>query len=312
MTRPASTTIEASPLGLTAAAVEAPLSPFVLRRMNRHDREWRRRMLGLYRAALTAYLGRLLRGQARGQAEVEAEYDASWRARPPLALYDMDAPIKRGSMWLWRDQRYLLRNVGGARLRLLYLMRTIGWLQPASVLEVGFGNGLNLMTLSCRFPGIRFAGLELTQGGCEEARRLQKEEELPPVLQQFSPEPPVDRSAHRRVALQRGTAAALPFPDDAFDLVFTSLALEQMEAIRHRALAEIARVARHHVVMLEPFREFNRWGVPRLYIRTRDYFSGSVAELHRFGLRPILCVPDMPAEVWLRPALVVCEKAEVR
>jgi hypothetical protein len=81
-----------------------------------------------------------------------------------------------------------------------------------------------------------------------------------------------------------------------------------MEAIRQSALGEIARVARRHVVMLEPFREFNRWGVPRLYVRTRDYFRGSVAELDRFGLKPVLCVPDMPAEVWLRPALVVCEK----
>ena len=46
------------------------------------------------------------------------------------------------------------------------------------------------------------------------------------------------------VTFLQGSAAELSFPDGAFDLVMTVLAIEQMERIRARALAEITRVAR--------------------------------------------------------------------
>lgn len=305
-------TLEASPLGLDAAAVERALAPFLIRRMPVADPEWRRRLRELRRQTLRqsarSAVRKLLTRRRRDQAAVKAEYDKGWPGQPVHLRYDAKAVAGRGSPWVWRDHGYLISGKGGARVRLLYLMRTLAWLKPASVLEVGFGNGINLMLLSARFPDIRFAGVELSRGGFEEARRIQQAGSLPEVIRAFAPEPLADLAAFGRVELRQGTAAALPFADGCFDLVYTSLALEQMEAIRPTALAELARVARRHVVMLEPFREFNRALVPALYVWSREYFRGAVAELAGYGLTPALCLPDMPAEVWLRPALVVCEK----
>jgi ubiquinone/menaquinone biosynthesis C-methylase UbiE len=199
-------------------------------------------------------------------------------------------------------------SAAGARARLLVLFRTVAWLRPGTVLEVGCGNGLNLVALACRFPGMRCTGVELTAGGLRVARSMQREASVPRVLRRFAPEPLVDPTAHRTVDLSRGNAAALPFADASFDLVYSSLALEQMEPVRHRALAEMARVSARHTLMLEPFRDCNDSGLRRAYLLARHHFRGRIGDLAAHGLEPILITDDLPGEIWLQPCLVVCRK----
>jgi SAM-dependent methyltransferase len=199
-------------------------------------------------------------------------------------------------------------SAAGSRARLLVLMRAIHRFGPRSVLEVGCGNGSNLLTLACRFPAVRFAGVELTAGGCAVARAVQAEAELPAVLQRFAPEPIADPRAHRAVDFRVGSAAALPFADGAFDLVYSALALEQMEQVRPQALAEMARVAARHTLMLEPFWDCNDRGLRRDYLLARDHFRGRIDDLPAYGLDPILVTDDLPGEIWLQPCLVVCRK----
>ena len=118
-----------------------------------------------------------------------------------------------------------------------------------------------------------------------------------------------DPEAFRRVTFLQGSAAELPFPDGAFDLVMTVLAIEQMERIRARALAEIARVARRQVLMIEPFRDVNRDLWSRLNVYRRDYFRGSIDELGTYGLRPVLALADFPQEAFLKACMVVADRA---
>jgi SAM-dependent methyltransferase len=283
------------------------MAPFIRYEGPATDARWRRRVRQRDLQTWRQLLRRPFR--RRGQREIEQEYDTAWSEKSPLQWYDVDDVRGGGSPWEWAGQGLLMGNAGGARVRLLYLMRTMAWLRPRTVLEIGFGNGINLLTLACRFPEIAFAGVELTEGGLNQAASIGKTSTFPNVLARFSPEPLVDLCAHTRVDLRRGTAAALPFGDGHFDLVFSSLALEQMEEIRPQALAEAARVARVHVVMLEPFAEYNASGLRRRYVAAWNYFRGAVAELPRFGLQPILRLADMPAEAWLRPCLVVCTKS---
>ena len=66
------------------------------------------------------------------------------------------------------------------------------------------------------------------------------------------------------VEFRQGNAAALPYPDRSFDVVYTILAVEQMESIREQAMREIVRVARSHVVMIEPLMDSNRDPLRRL------------------------------------------------
>ena len=140
------------------------------------------------------------------------------------------------------------------------------------------------------------------------ARAVQNETELPEVLQRFAPEPLRDVTAHRAIALHLGSAARLPFGDASFDLVYSSLALEQMEQVRGRAIDEMVRVSARHTLMLEPFWDCNDHGLRRDYLLTRDHFRGRIDDLPALGLEPILVTDDLPGEIWLQPCLVICRK----
>jgi SAM-dependent methyltransferase len=308
---PTFTSLAAAGLGIDRAGLLAAMEPFVARRVTPTDPLWTAEV-----ARKSAKTRRQLRkrrwlgwlgGRRRDQQRIKEEYDGSW-ARKRLAPYEMEPRPSAGAAWEYGDEVMFATSAAGSRARLLVLMRAIAWLRPRTVLEVGCGNGLNLLTLACRFPETRFAGVELTEGGFAVARAVQRDAELPEVLRRFSPEPPVDLTAHRAVELHLGSAAALPFASASYDLVYSSLALEQMEQVRPQALAEMARVSGRHTLMLEPFWDCNDSGLRRDYLLTRDHFRGRIDDLPAYGLEPILITDDLPREIWLQPCLVVCRK----
>jgi SAM-dependent methyltransferase len=301
--------LEETPLELGRAEVEAAIRPHIVKRTSKDDRDWRASVVAQRHKARKTLIKRLLGlRRPRDQALVAREYEAHWERRGYGLYCPSTSPPDRGDPWEWGENAYLMPSVGGARARLLYIARVIQWLRPASVFEVGFGNGVNLLPLACQFPEVRFSGLELTAEGVARVTSAQREPELPAALRAFSPDPIRDASAHHRVEVFQGSAAEMPFPNGAFDLVFSSLALEQMERIRPRVLAEFSRISARYTVMLEPFRETNGAGFPREYVLAMNYFRGSIAELANYRLRPILETGDMPTECWLHPCLVVSQR----
>jgi SAM-dependent methyltransferase len=185
------------------------------------------------------------------------------------------------------------------------LWRCIGALRPASVLEVGFGNGLNLLALSTAFPGVRWAGVELSTTGVARAKEVQRLAELPREIASFCSWPNEAPQAYRHIDFREGDARQLPFGDCSFDLVFTLLALEQMDAIRDAAISEISRVSSKWLVMIEPFADFNRDPLRRTYARAKGYFSLAVCDLKRFGLTPVFAYDDIPHKITRGAGLVV-------
>jgi ubiquinone/menaquinone biosynthesis C-methylase UbiE len=188
----------------------------------------------------------------------------------------------------------------------LLLSSLVDELKPQNALEVGCGNGLNLFVLSALHPATKWGGVELTESGVAVARAIQQEPELPKNLQDFAPGTLASVTAHREIQIQQGNVLALPFPDRSFDLVFTVLALEQMQAIGDQALSEIARVARRHAVFIEPFAEFNSTETRKHYLRHRGYLDLPVSELKRFGLDVIDIFEDMPQKLTIGAGLVIC------
>ena len=200
-----------------------------------------------------------------------------------------------------------MRGFGEKRVHLLVLQNALAALAPSRVLEVGSGNGFMSMMLSAAFPKVEFTGVELTAEGVAAASELQREERLPSALAAFAPYALVDVLAFKRVTFQQGDASALPFPDKSFDVVFTSLALEQMNRVLAAALCEIRRVARRHVLMLEPFRDFNQLPEQRYYTQARDYLGIAVRDLTRHGLRATHVFSDFPAKIHRGAGLVIAE-----
>ena len=178
-------------------------------------------------------------------------------------------------------------------------------LNTKSILDVGSGNGLNLFVLASRFPDVTFQGIELTENGVAQAKAAQEHHPLPSTLVDFFPWPMKDEQALRQINFRQGDARSLPFENSSFDLVFTRLALEQMETIRDAALTEISRVARHHVMLIEPFAEFNQDSIRRNYVQSKDYFSLPYSQLESFGISPVGIYRDFPQKLTLGSGMVV-------
>lgn len=301
--------LEQTPLGITRSEVEHLFAPF----MRFEDAYWQRKFTHRNRRVWKQYLMRRAFGwqaaKRRLRDAVAREYGDEWLSIDHRS-YSLDRSPEARSLWHWDDKRFLASNRGGTRIRQLLLIRCIELLKPRRVLEVGCGNGINLLLLAGRFPEVHFAGVDLTPEGVAAAQSVQKKQEfLPDYLQEFAPAGIADATAFRRIDFRVGDACALPFEPGSFDLVYTSLALEQMERVRERALREIARVAARNVFMIEPFRDANISGPNRRYIVARDYLQARLADLPSYGLKPLWATTDFPQEVFLHACAALTEVA---
>lgn len=295
------TPLEQLPLMIDHEAIERAYLPFLVDG-EAGDRAWRSDYARRRRRALTRMIRRVL---GLGRARNPLGRDA--RTSGPGG-YDVAAGPQRPSAWCWNDRKLALDGMAAARLRAPLLAAVLDRLQPKTVLEVGCGNGINLFSLAGHFPEVVFTGIDLPANGIDVARKLQAGKEMPPQLADYILLDVADPQAFKRIDFVSGSAADLPFAGSEFDLVFTVLTVEQLERIRDQALAGIARVARGHVLMLEPFRDANRRGLRRLYALSRNYFRGSIADLARFNLEPVWATDDFPQEAFLGSPLVLARK----
>jgi SAM-dependent methyltransferase len=291
------------PIHISADDIEAAFAPYVLQQFAPDSPDWTETIERLARKEQKRF-ERFLRNElpARDRARVETQYDAIWKR-------DLDDELIGRPAWFeWSRGSYLAHSAGRKHIHLLMLVRVLDAIAPHTVLEVGCGNGLNMLLLSAHFPQIAFTGLELTEAGVTAARLLlHRVDGVPANAARFFRHDIRDHAAPGRVRLQRGTAAQLPYRDGAFDVVYTVLALEQMESIRDAVLSEVRRVARRYVVMIEPFQELNADGLRRHFIASNHYFDARIDALHRFGLHPSFTYADIPNKVLFHVGLVVAE-----
>lgn len=305
-----------SELKISRAELEAALAPWTVRTHAIDAPPWRRLRARKARAYWLKRLRHatsriLLPWRDRREADREPEfvrdhYNETWEA------YDWPDPAQppgqKSLVFLeWDGTGYETLRHGRIRCHLLGIAKVIEATGPASVLEVGAGPGRNLVALAACFPEIAFAGAELTGSGVATARAAQAGA-LPEGIDQFAPFPVRSRTAHHGIAFHQADARKLPFPDDAFDLVYTRLAIEQMERIRGEALAEIHRVARTWAVFVEPFADFNHEPLQMLAHRTNNYISLSVHDLPRHGFEPGFVFSDWPHKITNGAGMVVCRR----
>jgi SAM-dependent methyltransferase len=112
------------------------------------------------------------------------------------------------------------------------LLDSVEWRGDESVLDIGCGRGLLLVSAAKRVPHGRAVGIDIWN------RRLQSGNSPSRTLENAKIEGVSDR-----VAVMDGDARHLPFADAAFDLVSTSLVFHNIpEVDRPRALDEAVRV----------------------------------------------------------------------
>jgi malonyl-CoA O-methyltransferase len=114
-------------------------------------------------------------------------------------------------------------------------------LSPQHVLDAGCGTGFAFPLLQARYPKARLTGLDLAHGMLDIARgRLPK----PSLIGRLG-----NLMNGPSTPLACGDIASLPFANDSFDLVWSSLALQWLDG-PERAFAEMRRVLRPGGVLL--------------------------------------------------------------
>ncbi len=106
------------------------------------------------------------------------------------------------------------------------LVRLVGSYRPAKVLELCTGTGYVARHLAEAVPGVEVHGLDISPEMLAVGRR---------------------KLAHSSavVTLVEGDAAALPYPDESFDVVMAAFGLHELPpAVRRAAIAESVRVLR--------------------------------------------------------------------
>jgi SAM-dependent methyltransferase len=276
-------------------------APYVVERFSVESDEWRqehRRLLRSWRRTLWwRRLSRLRFNVPRNQESLR--YIVSWRDKEWPSVNSRETDL-----YNWGSDAFKARKWAMKRVHQRLLWHCIQQLKPRTVLEVGAGNGINLLPLSGGFEGISWTGIELSPSGVERAKGAQSSGE--PQILSFGSWPIVAPQAYREIDFLEGNAKQLPFADNSFELVFSVLALEQMEEIRNEALSEMARVSSKWVVMIEPFEDFNREALRRTSTRAKGYMSLRTRELKRFGLNPIFVLDDIPQKITRGAGLVIC------
>ena len=297
--------------GADCTEVESLFAPFVLREVEDGDAEWDEAVEDRWRRTNRLYFKRRFLGwlprYQRTEKMIRREYAKAW-GRSDYRSFALDPTIKPVDPWVWNERRMFASARGIVRLRQYLLVKLVEALRPRRILEVGCGNGINLLLLAGRFPDVEMTGLELTEQGYRSAVEFQAEERLYDNLLSFAPTPIIDDTAFRRVTFHNGSAAAMPFEDNAFDLIYTVLSVEQMAAIRHQALGEIGRVCGGHAFCFEPFLDVNEDRLAYRYAYGRDYFMGRIEEMPNYGLEPLWATMDFPQKYANKAAAVLCRK----
>lgn len=311
--RVAAPTADPAAFVVPAAEIEALVARSLRRAYAADDPAWHElvaKAIGTRRLGWRRWLKRLITQghNAREQSDVRSGYEQHWNLKPTVEQYvaSLDQRIVYAA---WRGRGMELAPQALRQVHMLFILRAIAAVGAKRVLEVGCGNGNVILSMACCAPDVEFTGVELTEAGIAAARAVQESTELPVSMTDASPAPVLDATAHRRVKLQIGDAQRLPFPDRSFDLVYTRLALEQMEQIRERAMAEIARVAATAVALVEPWRDFNLEDPGRAYVQRMGYFKGRTADLQRLGFRVVLATDDVPQKVQFNSGPVIALRA---
>jgi SAM-dependent methyltransferase len=296
--------IENLSIGVSAQEIRAAFAPLI--DVNATQKDWLSAVWKRRRRVLRRAYERMRGSGSRDLNSVLGEYEEAWSSG--YGKYDVSAGPRKAEPWTFRDDRIMVSRLGAARFRSVILGGVIRSLKPKSVLEVGCGDGINLLLLANAFPNVNFTGLELTDAGHRASIAVQRHDRLPDNLSAYAPLPQIDPQAFHRISFVQGNACAMPFTAGSFDLVYTVLSVEQMEQVRYQALSEISRVTGRHLLNLEPFADANTGFWRRLNVYGKDYFRGRIAELSRYSLEVVWATQDFPQDTALGVALVLSRK----
>jgi SAM-dependent methyltransferase len=256
-------------------------------------------------------VGKAMRNGHRGRSakELQNYYDGSYSTSDEGdALETANSYAAPSRRLLYRFGTRYAASVEG-RYMVRFMTKRAGdilaSISPENLCEVGSGHGRNLLYLANRMPGVPCTGIELTAAGVTTAKKFQNLDLVETGYGRVYGLTSNGMNNVRQTKFIQGSAMQLPAETNAFDVVTTFAALEQMQLGVDQALTEIRRVAKRYVLLYEPFADANDV-LQRLYLWSRNYFRMRIDALHAFGLDPVQVWTGVPVKPSFGYAFVLC------
>lgn len=142
----------------------------------------------------------------------------------------------------------------------------------SSILEVGCGNCINLYNLKGEYP-VKLTGIDIASNRIKIASEY------------FG-----DSIAGIDLIAPLSITEETPFPENHFDVVFSMHCLEQIAYDSRAAIAEMYRIAKKKVVLIEPVYEHGN-AAQRLYLTAQDHNRVLLRSIQELGLEVDRCEP---------------------
>ena len=203
----------------------------------------------------------------------------------------------------WNNRRMIMSPQALRLTHLFFIEKIIKKIQPKNVLELGAGNHNLLFSLAPKFPKINFHGLEKSPEGVHLAVKTKNSNKKFKLGENTKKKTNILDLIN--VQINQGDAVKTKFKDNQFDLVYTRLALEQMEEIRVEVLNELKRISKGYVFMIEPWANVNTDKHEKAYIRRMGYFNANINDLKNYGFEVIYATSNMPQKIPFKVAAVL-------
>lgn len=201
--------------------------------------------------------------------------------------------------YLYGDQVLKMFSMGNYRSKSHVIEKAINIIKPTTVCEIGCGKGRHVFYFAHKFPGTQFTGIDFSANAIALAKHTQHGNEIDLQLpEKPGPLTAEERDATSTIDFQTGNACDLSHIDDnAFEVVYTVSALEQMSHILPDVLKEIHRVTSKYVIFCEPFWDKNDF-LGRQYLTAGNYFRSKTSVFEEAGfetLNYLDCLPLKPS-----------------
>ena len=242
------------------------------------------------------------------------KYDRT--TKKTIEIYDNKWALKNNTDWFSPNNNLKIHHYGyklylvssGLTQRIWQneMIRKIHEIKPKNVLEIGSGNGINLKILSTHFSEINFVGIDYSKKGIEKSNELKQLELLEDLHRPLK----IDKEnlSSNNLSFYQANANNLSFKNDNFDLVFSVLALEQMNNIAKEVYNEIKRCSAKHIILIEPFKNLNSFGLKFLHHKANKYLSLKTDDFIDENLSLIEYKSDYPHKISLGVGLLHLKK----
>lgn len=239
---------------------------------------------------------------------VNTQYDKAWSGG-----YSKSTKLNSKPILHYFNERVILCMPIERRKHILReISDVLTFIKPGNVLEMGSGNGFNVLALAILNPEIKiWEGIELTEGGVEAAKRFLANPPLD-ALMYVTSKPKEEILAtlqNAKIKFMQGDITGLShYSNDSFDCVFTYQSIEQIPVEYYKAFSEAYRITRKHAIFFEGFKEAQRNIFQRIHQINADYFRYSFQVTKKTGFRILKFEPSAFDKLHLSNGLLLCEK----